>query len=111
MPLSNFFHPAARRPRARRHFPTRRSSDLGRAAGSGVGDAARAAVQPLARIASSNVTAAGLRMSVSTRSEEHTSELQSPYDPVCRLRLVKKKHELPTLRLFEINNSPRISEK
>src|SRR5207248_8347710 len=28
------------------------------------------------------------------RSEEHTSELQSPYDLVCRLLLEKKKHEL-----------------
>src|SRR5207248_10129936 len=29
--------------------------------------------------------------SSSTRSEEHTSELQSPYDLVCRLLLEKKK--------------------
>src|SRR5437867_6019121 len=29
---------------------------------------------------------------VATRSEEHTSELQSPYDLVCRLLLEKKKH-------------------
>src|SRR5437867_6390880 len=28
------------------------------------------------------------------RSEEHTSELQSPYDLVCRLLLEKKKHKL-----------------
>src|SRR5437867_4807837 len=28
----------------------------------------------------------------SVRSEEHTSELQSPYDLVCRLLLEKKKH-------------------
>src|SRR5207248_10072245 len=27
------------------------------------------------------------------RAEEHTSELQSPYDLVCRLLLEKKKHE------------------
>src|SRR5437867_7768528 len=46
------------------------------------------------------------------RSEEHTSELQSPYDLVCRLLLEKKKHiathgyalyRLPTLpALFPI---------
>src|SRR5690348_17487456 len=30
-----------------------------------------------------------------TRSEEHTSELQSPVHLVCRLRLEKKKHALP----------------
>src|SRR5207248_10186979 len=29
---------------------------------------------------------------VQVRSEEHTSELQSPYDLVCRLLLEKKKH-------------------
>src|SRR5438094_3152169 len=28
------------------------------------------------------------------RSEEHTSELQSPYDLVCRLLLEKKNHQL-----------------
>src|SRR5437867_9419983 len=37
------------------------------------------------------------------RSEEHTSELQSPYDLVCRLLLEKKKtsiyHFLPSRRL------------
>src|SRR5437867_8214162 len=34
------------------------------------------------------------------RSEEHTSELQSPYDLVCRLLLEKKKrsHDLPAGR-------------
>src|SRR5207248_9750815 len=34
---------------------------------------------------------AGRRISVRRRSEEHTSELQSPYDLVCRLLLEKKK--------------------
>src|SRR5438094_6422768 len=29
-----------------------------------------------------------------TRSEEHTSELQSPYDLVCRLLLEKKKRQI-----------------
>src|SRR5207248_11214188 len=29
------------------------------------------------------------------RSEEHTSELQSPYDLVCRLLLEKKKNDTP----------------
>src|SRR5437867_2884141 len=32
-----------------------------------------------------------LAMSIAARSEEHTSELQSPYDLVCRLLLEKKK--------------------
>src|SRR5207248_10846284 len=60
-------HPAvARRPRARR--PTRPASLLGAAA--------RDDARPAAGRA--------------RRSEEHTSELQSPYDLVCRLLLEKK---------------------
>src|SRR5437867_9814632 len=31
------------------------------------------------------------------RSEEHTSELQSPYDLVCRLLLEKKKHQVASI--------------
>src|SRR5207248_9849170 len=34
--------------------------------------------------------------SYGTRSEEHTSELQSPYDLVCRLLLEKKKKKIIT---------------
>src|SRR5438094_4104873 len=40
------------------------------------------------------------------RSEEHTSELQSPYDLVCRLLLEKKKKKKinePTLRQLTIH--------
>src|SRR5438094_5038747 len=37
-----------------------------------------------------------------TRSEEHTSELQSPYDLVCRLLLEKKK-DFSTIRLKRRN--------
>src|SRR5438094_2496289 len=42
---------------------------------------------------------AGGRRRCGVRSEEHTSELQSPYDLVCRLLLEKKKKgfaQLPT---------------
>src|SRR5256885_11522335 len=35
---------------------------------------------------------AGLRQAMPRRSEEHTSELQSPCNLVCRLLLEKKKH-------------------
>src|SRR5437867_9316060 len=43
------------------------------------------------------------RSSPSTfRSEEHTSELQSPYDLVCRLLLEKKNLNLLTLVYFNI---------
>src|SRR5207248_10936828 len=38
-----------------------------------------------------------LRRAGGRRSEEHTSELQSPYDPVCRLLLEKKQRE-PLIR-------------
>src|SRR5258708_19528947 len=40
---------------------------------------------------------------VEWRSEEHTSELQSPDHLVCRLLLEKKKHNIPT-----INATPHI---
>src|SRR5437867_11612994 len=39
-----------------------------------------------------------LSLSPDGRSEEHTSELQSPYDLVCRLLLEKKKIDINTLR-------------
>src|SRR5437868_10459848 len=37
-----------------------------------------------------------------TRSEEHTSELQSRFDLVCRLLLEKKKYEQDTYRLIRL---------
>src|SRR5438094_5400035 len=37
--------------------------------------------------------AAAMARNVGVRSEEHTSELQSPYDLVCRLLLEKKKNK------------------
>src|SRR5207248_10599816 len=59
-------------------FPTRRSSDLARDLLERHRADRRAAHQAVRR---------GAR----ARSEEHTSELQSPYDVVCRLLLEKKK--------------------
>src|SRR5437867_6293407 len=38
------------------------------------------------------------------RSEEHTSELQSPYDLVCRLLLEKKKQPTSTSALGPLEN-------
>src|SRR5207248_6926425 len=94
-------------PRHLHSFPTRRSSDLEASAARIIG--------PMARLATAQATTPGCRISrgqaglgflrrkpsrvrlptVSnggkTRSEEHTSELQSPYDLVCRLLLEKKK--------------------
>src|SRR5207248_4394318 len=41
------------------------------------------------------------------RSEEHTSELQSPYDLVCRLLLEKKKKKNNDIALNIEKNTPR----
>src|SRR2546421_12969529 len=41
------------------------------------------------------ISAAPLPVMIMTRSEEHTSELQSRSDLVCRLLLEKKKPDLP----------------
>src|SRR5207244_9346073 len=41
---------------------------------------------------------------LSGRSEEHTSELQSPDHLVCRLLLEKKKHANPSSNAFYSNN-------
>src|SRR5207248_11501888 len=81
-PFFFFYSPGA--PRDLHSFPTRRSSDLRSAENGGVirVDGHRAAVD-LAK-ARHNAVAGD-------RSEEHTSELQSPYDLVCRLLLEKKK--------------------
>src|SRR2546426_6173265 len=45
------------------------------------------------RIAGSSVIASTAAMAIEKRSEEHTSELQSPCNLVCRLLLEKKKKE------------------
>src|SRR5207248_8151669 len=45
------------------------------------------------------------RLGVPGRSEEHTSELQSPYDLVCRLLLEKKKKE--GKRTSSMSTTPR----
>src|SRR5207248_6486100 len=92
-------------------FPTRRSSDLGHSSSSAARirySLRRASARIwwacaicsslptrstwLAAITTSPNSRRSSSASVSTlRSEEHTSELQSPYDLVCRLLLEKKK--------------------
>src|SRR5207248_10608325 len=43
-------------------------------------------------------------LEIRNRSEEHTSELQSPYDLVCRLLLEKKnKKTLQTIRIYQLH--------
>src|SRR5437867_8110366 len=73
------FFPAAGPHRHLHSFPTRRSSDLS-PPGCWRGGTGAGRRPPRARASP-----------VGTRSEEHTSELQSPYELVCRLLLEKKK--------------------
>src|SRR6266850_7332438 len=77
--FSFFFFLMIRRPPRSTLFPTRRSSDL---------SAAASATCPNHASNSARVLDAAR---VSLRSEEHTSELQSPCNLVCRLLLEKKK--------------------
>src|SRR5437867_6101471 len=73
-------------------FPTRRSSDLelARALAEFLFDDDRAMVRiDMSEYQEKHTVARS--SSNRNRSEEHTSELQSPYDLVCRLLLEKKK--------------------
>src|SRR5207248_6057856 len=100
---------SSRAHRSLHSFPTRRSSDLETAAGEivealallnrldgieililgrGGGSAEDLGAFNHERVADAIFQS---RIPVVSRSEEHTSELQSPYDLVCRLLLEKKK--------------------
>src|SRR5690349_22474199 len=88
-------------------FPTRRSSDLDFAYTPGSPDTGTPVLSALAHcpawsepygdsFAASNTSiecADGSEQRMLLRSEEHTSELQSRRDLVCRLLLEKKKHK------------------
>src|SRR5437867_10166361 len=86
-----FFLSCYRSQRDLHSFPTRRSSDLWRAVQT---SCSRSPTSPCgtSRAGSTDSTSrSGTRTrEVESRSEEHTSELQSPYDLVCRLLLEKK---------------------
>src|SRR5437868_10275944 len=56
--------------------------------------------------AGSGGVAAGRQMLRRHRSEEHTSELQSRFDLVCRLLLEKKKTNSCTKSILNIKNTP-----
>src|SRR5205807_10646626 len=73
-------------------FPTRRSSDLSPSNTPAVRLAARSRSAASGRCA----PAASCSSSSKARSEEHTSELQSPCNLVCRLLLEKKKDRKPS---------------
>src|SRR5207248_10246380 len=77
-------------------FPTRRSSDLHAQPlqdGGGLPTVAHGLAHRPRRQRRSLLQKADAHALASSRSEEHTSELQSPYDLVCRLLLEKKKKE------------------
>src|SRR5256885_11037395 len=83
----SFFFKGNAAPRDLPPFPTRRSSDLVRRTPRASRDA-RAPTIPAPRSPAARRRArTGARRA---RSEEHTSELQSPCNLVCRLLLVKK---------------------
>src|SRR5262249_61907315 len=88
-------------PRDLHSFPTRRSSDLTESAYSGRSSRQREASRsrgstkrrssPGASAAPTPRTKRAISWTLSARSEEHTSELQSLTNLVCRLLLEKKK--------------------
>src|SRR5207248_6958650 len=69
-------------------FPTRRSSDLPQSA---IRNGCVMITPTHYMLLSAALFMIGVIGVVDHRSEEHTSELQSPYDLVCRLLLEKKK--------------------
>src|SRR5207244_12995806 len=86
-----FFHSYGD-PRDLHSFPTRRSSDLP----SWV-SVVKASSPPVASTRAASAST-GASSATYTRSEEHTSELQSPDHLVCRLLLEKKKKKTTRLQ-------------
>src|SRR5207249_10480437 len=94
-PLFFFFHSYCP-PRVLHSFPTRRSSDLPRGHRSAEGRLgadfrSTASRSPNDSRAEAEERVLPPRLLRANRSEEHTSELQSRFDLVCRLLLEKKK--------------------
>src|SRR5437899_2014271 len=92
----NYFYPSSIPHPYHPSFPTRRSSDLLRAARTAASASERLVTSSLTTSRSSDsatalATTSGSRPVPTTRSEEHTSELQSLRHLVCRLLLEKKK--------------------
>src|SRR5205807_10655629 len=103
--LSFFFFYSSADPRDLHSFPTRRSSDLWRFSATSHKSCGNAATsrnfgawtiersnRPWIHIGSS-LDSPAKSCSQCGRSEEHTSELQSPCNLVCRLLLEKKKNK------------------
>src|SRR5207248_11487426 len=108
LPSSSFlfsFSSSAPHP-ALHSFPTRRSSDLPElptadwirvlreARALGAVQLGLSGGEPLVREDLEPLVAEAHALGFYIRSEEHTSELQSPYDLVCRLLLEKKKKKV-----------------
>src|SRR5438094_4077738 len=106
MTFYSFFFYGYRHHRDLHSFPTRRSSDLQQIL---VVDEKAAIFEnrggelPVERRRQLNPRAAGGLMIGPVRSEEHTSELQSPYDLVCRLLLEKKKEVKKKTHILQWN--------
>src|SRR5699024_11832899 len=96
------FHPY-RPPRGLHSFPTRRSSDL--VSGWALPDPLEPSTSKWGESSMSKKTCSPSALTpkamfvLGRRSEEHTSELQSRFDLVCRLLLEKKKKKLYHRRL------------
>src|SRR5699024_12520917 len=99
-PPSSPLRPSPPPPRHLHSFPTRRSSDLSSASASSRAACSSSTLGPpaapprawVAPSTSPSVVTATSSGSV-VRSEEHTSELQSRFDLVCRLLLEKKNQQ------------------
>src|SRR5207249_8175171 len=87
-----FFFLSAVHPRDLHSFPTRRSSDLLQGPGAADGRGRLRDEAVLSGGAAGAGGSAGTPAQGDGRSEEHTSELQSRFDLVCRLLLEKKMH-------------------
>src|SRR5256885_7434794 len=69
----------------------------------GVGDADRICVEDRAAGGDAGASAPPAAWRTTRRSEEHTSELQSPCNLVCRLLLEKNKHNQAELNVTPIS--------
>src|SRR5688572_31263200 len=92
LPLTTLFRPAAKRPSAERVKPRLSGPVFSPSAlGSTVCSPADVTDTRVRRPVATEYTYASVTSAGEQRSEEHTSELQSQSNPVCRLLLEKKK--------------------
>src|SRR5437868_11330595 len=96
--LSTFFFQSYGPHRDLHSFPTRRSSDLDFA------DRQKAAQRAKQNLLNKFRAQPGICSEDFARSEEHTSELQSRFDLVCRLLLEKKKKKTTNLTYINLHN-------